>query len=128
MSEKEFANLINPIIADKRKMVLENAKHKQFLNSNEVLTFLEKIGADTSEHGKLLVLDTLKTTKKVLRERIPYQNDRVFQSQIIRIMALNRKELSENVKLRRYLMPNEVMLYLEEIGEVLALKAKEAYQ
>ncbi len=127
MSEKEFANLINPIISEKRNLELDVAKQKQYLQSNEVLVFLNKIGADTSEHGKLVVLDTLRTTKKVLRERMPYQNDKVFQMRIIRIMATNRRELSENVKLRRYLMPNEVISYLEEIGEVMLLEAKDTF-
>lgn len=117
MSREEFISLINPIISSKRNIDLEMAKRVHFLNSNEVIAFLEKIGLGTADFGKTIVLDAGHTTKQVLRVRIPFLSTSEFNDLLHHIVTERRKMDIGRAKYRRYLMASEVSDFLREIGE-----------
>ena len=119
MRKEEFGNLINPMIAKHRNMPLEDAKQKQFLQSNEVVEFLEKIGEPLEEYGKLIVIGTHQMDKQNLRRQLPSMNQIEFAKTLNRIIFENRELSYRSSRHKRYLRPKEVMAFLKEIGEIL---------
>ncbi|WP_291866641.1 hypothetical protein [Maribacter sp.] len=118
MGKKEFANLINPIMAEKRGVPIDTVKHVQFIRSNEVIAFLEKIGEPLEGYGKLIVINTQGTDKKTLRTRLSVVCQPEFVQMINTIISENRNMLRARSLQKKYLHPKEVVTFLTQIGEV----------
>lgn len=119
MRKEEFGQLINPLIAKSRSLPLEEAKHKQFLQSNEVVAFLEKIGEPLEDHGKMIVVSTHQMDKKKLRTQFPTISQLEFSKLLNRIIFMNRELNYRDSSRRRYLRPKEVVAFLGDIGEII---------
>lgn len=116
MGNKEFSQYINPIIAENRNLPLEDVKALSFLQSKEVLAFMDKLGGDIGQ-GKVVVFDTMRTTKKILRSRIPHLSNPEFIAKINAIIIEKRKGDPVRLKCKQYLSPRELLAFLNEIGE-----------
>jgi len=119
MGEREFRRLINPIIAEKRNLDLTEASQKQYLQSNEVLPFIEKIGMDVENFGKTIVIPGTGLRKERLRTLLPYLPYEDFTPVLIRILANTRHNQVNKGKFVKYINPLEVRRYLLHIGELL---------
>ena len=126
MGVHEFRRLINPIIADKRNMALEDASQKQYLQSNEVVPFVKKIGMDLDAFGKLIVIPGNGLKKERLRTLLPYVPEEDFTPVLIRILADTRKNTLHKGRFSKYLNIGEVHCYLKTIGELIPEKKEKA--
>jgi|GEM_PF-5586590 len=125
MTQKEFRNLINPIIAHHRNIALADAKKQTFLQSNEVVDFLKKIGEPLKGHGKEVILGTHRMTKKDLRREFPTMSTPVFNKTLAKVVNQSRdfgNSNGEKCKPRtfrkQYIRPGEVLDFLKQIGEL----------
>lgn len=121
MTVREFSGIINPIIAASRNLPLETVKHKQFLQSNEVVEFLEKIGESLDDHATLLVLATHQMDKKKLRRNFLAMSQPEFVQTINQVIHQNRQMDLMKCGYKRYLRPNEVVQFLNMIGESIVM-------
>ena len=71
MRREQFANKINPIIAEKRAISEDQAKQKQDVQSNEVIAFLEDIGEPLNDYAKQLDVGSHRMNNTRLRLLFP---------------------------------------------------------
>ena len=121
-SESYYAQEINPIIARSRGIPLKEAKSLSYLQSNEVLLFMDDMGFPIEGIGKHVVFQGLSTTKKKLRAKINAMSQPEFDKRINTIVAENRKKEIYKVRSCQYLRYYEVVSFLLGIGESLPLK------
>lgn len=118
MGRKSFSDIINPIVAVKRNMPIEKAKQKQFLQSNEVVEFLNKIGEPLEEYRTMIELVTHQMNKAKLRAIFFKIGFSEFTRIINGIIEENRKIGLVKSRYKKYLRPIEVTQILDEIGEL----------
>ena len=119
MPGNQFSSYINPIISQKRGLDPERAKHKQFLQSNEVIAFLEKIGEPLDGFGREIRIGRQQMDKSGLRRLFPTISAPEFSKVLTRVVAKNRRLRHSDCVRKRYLLPREIKAFLNEIGEVL---------
>jgi len=121
-SAATFAKEINPIIAKSRGISIRDAKFKSYLQSNEVIEFMDEMGFPMDEIGKKIQFHGLSITKKNLRAKIHTMSQPEFDEKLISIVAENREKSVSNVRCCEYLRYNEVVSFLLSIGETLPIK------
>ncbi len=118
MRGEQFANKINPIIAEKRDISEDQAKQKQYLQSNEVIAFLEAIGEPLNNYAKVLDVGSHRMNKTRLRLLFPTLSAPEFSKVINKTISQCRGIPLDGATRKRYLLPTEIMTFLEMIGEV----------
>ncbi len=117
-----FAKEINPIISKSRNITLHDAKFKSYLQSNEVIEFMDEMGFPINDIGKRIQFQGLSITKKNLRAKLHTMSQPDFDEKLSSIVAENRKKSVSNVRSCEYLRYNEVVSFLLSIGETLPKK------
>ena len=117
-----FAKEINPIISKSRGISIQDAKFKSYLQSNEVIEFMDEMGFPIDDIGKSIQFNGLSVTKKNLRAKIHTMSQPDFDEKLSSIVAENRKKSVSNVLSCEYLRYNEVVSFLLGIGETLPKK------
>ncbi|MFN3137474.1 MAG: hypothetical protein ACE37L_07280 [Allomuricauda sp.] len=121
-SARVFAKEINPIISKSRKISLHEAKFKSYLQSNEVIEFMEEMGYPIDDIGRRIQFQGLTITKKKLRAKLHTMSQPEFDERLSSIVAENRKNSIQKVRSCQYLRYNEVVSFLLSIGEKLPRK------
>lgn len=117
-----FSKEINPIIAKSRGISIQDAKFLSYLQSNEVIEFMDEMGFPLDDLGKHIKFDGLNITKKNLRAKMHTMSQPEFDEKLGIIVADFRKTDREKIKYARYIRYNEVVAFLLSIGETLPRK------
>ena len=117
-----FAKEINPIISKSRGISIQEAKTLSYLQSNEVVEFMDEMGFPMDDIGKHIKFKGLSITKKSLRAKIHKMSQPEFDEKLSLIVAANRKKSICQVRSCQYLRYNEVVNFLLSIGETLPIK------
>jgi hypothetical protein len=118
MSKSAFAHLINPIISEYRKITLREARQKQFLQSNEVVNFLNKIGEPLEEYKSEIKINTANMNKSRFKALFKPLSDPEFAKVANGIISKSRGIDFRESRSQCYLFPKEVVQILDELGEV----------
>ncbi len=121
-SAEMFSKEINPIISKSRNISLRDAKFKSYLQSNEVVEFMDEMGFPIDDIGKRIQFQGLTITKKDLRTKIHTMSQPDFDEKLSSIVAENRKNSIQKDRSCQYLRYNEVVSFLLSIGEKLPRK------
>lgn len=124
-SAPTFAKEINPIIAQSRGITVREAKFLSYLQSNEVVSFMEGMGFPMDNMGKHIVFEGMTITKKKLRAKINAMSQPEFDEKLSAVVAEQRNKDVEKIKCCQYLRYNEVVSFLLGIGEVLPKKEQD---
>ncbi|MFD2588428.1 hypothetical protein ACFSQJ_15940 [Croceitalea marina] len=124
-SQQRFSELITPIISDIRGVSTVMAKQVSRLNSNEVLHFIESVGLESHDFGKLIIFKGLQVSKKEITDKIPHLNFIDFETKLNPIIARNRRVSFHEVKWVRYVDLSELRSFLFEIGEIVEIDSEE---
>lgn len=120
LGKKAFSEIINPIIAEKRRVTLNEAKAEKYLRSDEVIAFLEKIGEGLEGRGKEIVFASFPIKKSTVRNKIPLLSDRAFY--VLSKAVVNEYRSGPKKFLSSYFLRPEVEHFLKLLGEQLTPK------
>ena len=101
-----------------------SAQQKKYLHSGEVLKLLKKIGEPIAPFGKVVVIENTRMSRYALEGKIPFLNGNEFRRLIISIIMENRDLGFKVARYTKQLHTNEVMAFLDRIGEPVKVRKK----
>lgn len=116
---RDLLRMINNIVATNRQQDVKDCKHYRFLQSREVLELLKKLGEEPERFGRKVEIPDLGMTKFGLGCLFHKMSAPEFRRTINSIISERRGIDIETAKRKKQLYPNEVIDFLNRIGEVM---------